>query len=45
MRGSIQPPGGAELVASAFEIVGDIAKSGLSTGERVLKDLFSRLSP
>lgn len=41
--GSVQPPGGAELVASAAEIVGELAKAGLSTGERLLKDVVSRL--
>ncbi len=41
--GPVQPPGGAELVAGAVEIVGEVAKAGLSAGERVLKDLFSRL--
>ena len=41
--GSVQPPGGAELVASAAEIVGELAKAGLSTGERLLKDVLSRL--
>jgi hypothetical protein len=40
---SIQPPGGAELVASAAEILGEFAKAGLSTGERLLKDVVSRL--
>jgi hypothetical protein len=44
-RGPVQPPGGTELIASAVEIVGDLAKSGLSSGERVLKSVFSRLSP
>jgi hypothetical protein len=39
--GPVQPPGGAELVASAAEIIGELAKAGLSRGERVLKDLFS----
>jgi hypothetical protein len=43
MNGSVQPPGGAELVASAAEIVGELAKVGLSAGERLLKDAFSRL--
>ena len=43
MNGSVQPPGGAELVASAAEIVGELAKVGLSAGERLLKDVFSRL--
>jgi hypothetical protein len=41
--GAVHPPGGAELVASAVEIVGELAKAGLSTGERVLKDVLSRL--
>jgi hypothetical protein len=44
-RGPVQPPGGPELVASAVEIVGELAKSGLATGERLLKDVFSRISP
>jgi hypothetical protein len=39
----VQPPGAAELVVSAAEIVGELAKAGLSTGERLLKDVFSRL--
>ena len=42
--GPVQPPGGAEFVASAAaEILGELAKAGLSTGERLLKDIFSRL--
>jgi hypothetical protein len=41
--GPIQPPGGAELLASAAEIVGELTKSGLATGERLLKDVLSRL--
>jgi hypothetical protein len=40
---SIQPPGGIELVTSAAELVGELAKAGVSTGERVLKDVLSRL--
>jgi len=43
MNGSVQPPGGAELIATAAEIVGELAKVGLSAGERLLKDAFSRL--
>jgi hypothetical protein len=42
-RGPVQPPGGAELVAGAVEIVGELAKAGFSTGERLLKDVLSRL--
>lgn len=41
--GSVQPPGGVELVASAAELVGELAKAGLSKSERLLKDVFSRL--
>ena len=41
--GTVHPPGGAELVASAAEIVGELAKAGLSTGERLVKDVLSRL--
>lgn len=41
--GPVQPPGGPELVASAAEIVGELAKAGLSAGERLLKDVFARL--
>jgi hypothetical protein len=40
---SVQPPGGAELVASAAELAGELAKAGLSTGERLVKDMISRL--
>jgi hypothetical protein len=41
--GAVHPPGAAELVASAAEIVGELAKAGLSTGERLIKDVVSRL--
>jgi hypothetical protein len=40
---TVHPPGGAELVASAAEIVGELAKAGFATGERLLKDVLSRL--
>jgi hypothetical protein len=43
LGGSVHPPGGAELVASAVEIVGELAKAGLSSGERLFKDVLSRL--
>ena len=39
---TVNPPGGAELVASVGEVVGELAKAGLSTGERLLKEAFSR---
>jgi hypothetical protein len=43
VSGPVQPPGGADLVASAVEIVGELAKAGLASGERALKDIFSHL--
>ncbi len=41
--GPVQPPGAGELVASAAEMVGDLAKAGLSASERLLRDALSRL--
>jgi hypothetical protein len=41
--GSVQPPGAAELLTSAFEVVGELAKAGVSRSERVIKDVISRL--
>ncbi len=40
---TVHPPGGVELVTSMGEIVAELAKAGLSTGERLLKDALSRL--
>jgi|SRR5271166_437588 len=41
--GPVAPPGGAEFLASAVELVGELAKGGVSAGERLLKDVFSHL--
>jgi len=41
--GPVQPPGGTELIGTAAEIVSEIAKAGLSGGERVVRDVLSRL--
>jgi hypothetical protein len=41
--GPVQPPGGTELLISAAEIVGELAKAGLSRSERLVKDALSRL--
>jgi hypothetical protein len=41
--GPVQPPGGTEFVATAAEIFSELAKAGFSTGERLLKDVLSRL--
>jgi hypothetical protein len=43
LAGSVQPPGGTELVASAAELAGELAKSGVTAGARLLKDFLSRL--
>ncbi len=44
LSGPVKPPGGTELVVSVAEIAGELAKAGLSTGERLLKDALSRLT-
>jgi hypothetical protein len=41
--GPVQPPGATELVSSAAELAGELAKAGVTGGARLLKDLFSRL--
>jgi len=43
VSGPVSPPGGAELLATAAEIVSELAKAGVSTGERLLRDVFSHL--
>ena len=42
-RGPIQPPGPADLVVSAAEMVGDLAKGGFSVSERFVRDVLSRI--
>ena len=41
--GPVQPPGGTEMIGTAAEIVSELAKAGISGGERVVRDLLSRL--
>ncbi len=41
--GPVQPPGGTELIGTAAEIVNEIAKAGISGGERLVRDVLSRL--
>ena len=41
--GAVPPPGGPELVNTAAEIVGELAKAGIAGGERLLRDVLSRL--
>ena len=43
LSGPVQPPGGADLLASAAELAGELTKTGLSAGGRLLKDVLSRL--
>jgi hypothetical protein len=42
--GPVSPPGVAEFAASAAEIVSELGKAGLSTGERLIRDVVSRLA-
>jgi hypothetical protein len=41
--GAVSPPGGTEFVSTAAEIVGELAKASISGGERLLRDVLSRL--
>jgi hypothetical protein len=41
--GPVQPPGGQELLATAAEIVSELAKAGAGAGERLVRDIISRL--
>jgi hypothetical protein len=41
--GAVRPPGGAELLLTAAEVVGELAKAGISRSERLVKDALSRL--
>ena len=43
VSGPVSPPGSTELLATAAEIVGELAKAGVSRGERLFKDVLSRL--
>jgi hypothetical protein len=43
--GSVPPPGGAEFIATAAEIVSEVARASLSTGERLVRDALARLRP
>ena len=43
ISGPVQPPGGIDLLASAAELAGELTKTGLSTGGRLLKDFLTRL--
>jgi len=43
VSGPVAPPGGAEFLATAAEIVNELAKAGFSSGERLFKDILSRL--
>ncbi len=43
VSGPVQPPGSADLLASAAELAGELCKTGLSAGGRLLKDVLARL--
>lgn len=42
-RGSVQPPSGGEILASAVQAAGEAAQIGLTIGERLLRAAASRL--
>ncbi len=41
--GPVQPPGSTELISSAAELAGELAKTGVTAGARVLRDFLARL--
>ena len=41
--GPVMPPGGAELLNAATELLSEVAKSGLSRGASTVKDILGRL--
>jgi len=43
VSGPVSPPGGVDLFASAAELAGELTKTGLSAGGRLLKDVLGRL--
>jgi hypothetical protein len=43
VSGPVSPPGGFELVASAAELFGELAKASVIGGERLLRDVLSHL--
>ncbi len=43
VSGPVQPPGSVDLLSSAAELAGELTKSGLSSGGRLLKDFIARL--
>jgi ribonuclease E len=43
VSGPVKPPGSVELLSSAAELAGELTKSGLSSGGRLLKDFIARL--
>ncbi|HEY5342620.1 MAG TPA: hypothetical protein VIJ66_03065 [Solirubrobacteraceae bacterium] len=43
VSGPVQPPGSVDLLSSAAELAGELAKAGLASGGRLLKDFLTRL--
>jgi hypothetical protein len=44
VSGPVHPPGPVDVLASAAELAGELGKSGLTAGGRLLKDLLSHLT-
>ena len=43
VSGPVQPPGSVDLLSSAAELAGELTRSGLASGGRLLKDFLTRL--
>ncbi len=43
VSGPVSPPGSTEFLATAAELVGELAKASASRGERLVRDALSRL--
>ncbi len=41
--GAVPPPGTTDLLSTAVEAIGEIAKAGIAGSERLVRDVFSRL--
>jgi len=43
LSGSVAPPGSGELLVSAGELAGELAKAGITRGTGLLRDFLGRL--
>jgi hypothetical protein len=43
LTGPVAPPGMTELLAGVSEAVNEVAKAGISAGERIVRELLGRM--